>query len=176
MRRTALVGVGLIGMLFFVDTAVNGAVGVRQENIFLKLGPIRGKAETKGYQDQIVIDRISYGITQKGAWTEGNAPGQRVTTFGDITFVKEMDNSSPSLAYACSVKDQFPRAEVALVAAGKETYFKIILENVMVTSVAVEFEAGWVRPKEVFTVSYQKATWEWGTAKAGYDLKQNVGR
>jgi hypothetical protein len=48
------------------------------------------------------------------------------------------------------------------------------LEGVIVSSVSVGFVSGTARPGEVVTLSYQKATWEWGTIKGGYDLKQNI--
>jgi type VI secretion system secreted protein Hcp len=150
------------------------AAGNKQENAFLKLGSIKGKAETKGFTDQIVFQSMSYSVQQAGEWEDGDRLSGRITTFGDLTLVKEMDSSSPSLAQACATKEQFPKAEVSLVAAGKETYLKVTLENVLVTSVAIGFHSGEPRPSETITLSYKKATWEWGTAKAGYDLKQNA--
>lgn len=150
------------------------AGAVKQENAFLKLGNIKGKAETKGFTDQIVFQSMSYSVHQAGEWEDGDRLSGRITTFGDLTLVKDMDSSSPSLAQACATKEQFPKAEVSLVAAGKETYLKVTLEHVIVTSVSIGFHSGEARPSETATLSYKKATWEWGTAKAGYDLKQNV--
>jgi len=149
------------------------AAALKQENAFLKLGSIKGKAETKGFQDQIVFQSMSYSVHQAGEWEDGDRLSGRITTFGDLTLVKDMDSSSPSLAQACATKEQFPKAEVSLVAAGKETYLKVTLENVLVTSISIGFHSGEPRPSETVSLSYKKATWEWGTAKAGYDLKQN---
>jgi type VI protein secretion system component Hcp len=42
-----------------------------------------------------------------------------MTTFGDLTLVKGMDIFSPSLAQTCATKEQFPKAEISLV-AGRE--------------------------------------------------------
>jgi type VI secretion system secreted protein Hcp len=145
----------------------------QQENAFLKLGNIKGKAQTKGFIDQIVIQSMSYGIHQAGEWEDGNRLSGRITTFGDLTLVKDMDVSSPSLAQACATKEQFARAEISLL-AGTETYMKVTLENVLVTNVSVGFHSGEPRPSETISLKYNKATWEWGTAKGGYDLKQNV--
>jgi type VI secretion system secreted protein Hcp len=150
------------------------ATGNKQENAFLKLGNIKGKAETKGFTDQIVFQSMSYSVHQAGEWEDGDRLSGRITTFGDLTLVKDMDGSSPSLAQACATKEQFPKGEVSLVAAGKETYLKVTLENVIVTSISIGFHSGEARPSETVSLSYKKATWEWGTAKAGYDLKQNV--
>lgn len=145
----------------------------KQENAFLKIGNIKGKATTKGFSDQIVFQSMSYGVQQAGEWEEGDRLSGRITTFADLTILKEMDAASPSLAVACATKEQFPKAEISLV-SGKETYLKVTLENVIVSSVSVAFQAGEARPTETVTLHYRKATWEWGTAKAGYDLGKNV--
>jgi type VI secretion system Hcp family effector len=144
-----------------------------QESIFLRLGNIKGKAMTQGFQDWVVINDFSYQITQSGAWEEGNRLSGRITVFGDVTFEKLADISSPSLALACATKEQFPRADLALV-SGRDIYMKVSLEGVIVSSVKIDFDPASGRPKETFTLNYRKATWEWGTARAGYDLRQNV--
>ena len=146
---------------------------LKQENAFLKLGSIKGKGTTKGFENQIVFQSMSYGVNQAGEWEEGDKLSGRITTFADLTLVKDMDAASPSLAQACATKEQFPKAEIALV-SGKDAYLKITLENVIVSNVSIGFHSGEARPSETVSLRYQKSTWEWGTAKAGYDLKQNV--
>jgi type VI secretion system secreted protein Hcp len=148
-------------------------MALQQENAFLKLGDIKGKATTDKFKDQIVFQSMSYGVHQAGEWEEGDRLSGRITTFADMTLVKEMDSSSPSLAQACALKEQFPKAEIALV-SGKDTYLKVTLENVIVSSVSVGFHSGEARPTETISLTYRKATWEWGTAKAGYDLETQV--
>ena len=44
----------------------------QRENAFLKLGSIKGNATTKGFEDQIVFQSMSYGVSQAGEWEEGN--------------------------------------------------------------------------------------------------------
>ena len=144
-----------------------------RENAFLKLGNIKGNATTKGFENQIVFQSMSYGISQAGEWEEGDRLSGRITRLDDLTLVKEMDSSSPSLAQACATKEQFPKAEIALV-SGKETYLKVTVEDVLVTNVSVAFQSGETRPTETISLRYRKVTWQFGTAKAGYDLKQNV--
>jgi type VI secretion system secreted protein Hcp len=148
-------------------------MALQQENAFLKLGSIKGKATTDKFKDQIVFQSMSYGVHQAGEWEEGDRLSGRITTFADLTLVKEMDSSSPSLARACALKEQYPKAEIALV-SGKDTYLKVTLENVIVSSVSIGFHSGEARPTETISLNYRKATWEWGTAKAGYDLGKNV--
>ena len=47
------------------------------------------------------------------------------------------------------------------------------LENVIVSSVSVGFHVG-AAPTESVTLRYKKATWEWGKAKGGYDLRTGM--
>ncbi len=147
---------------------------IKQENAFLKLGSIKGKATTDKYKDQIVFQSMTYGVSQAGEWEEGDRLSGRITTFGDFSLVKEMDVSSPSLAQACATKEQFPKAEISLAAAGQDSFLKVGLENVIVANVSVGFNSGDARPIETVSLSYRKATWEWGTAKGGYDLATNT--
>jgi hypothetical protein len=44
------------------------AVDMRQENAFLRLGGIKGRAITKGFENSIVVTTMAYGIQQAGQW------------------------------------------------------------------------------------------------------------
>ena len=104
-----------------------GPSGIQpQERIFLRLGNIKGRATTKGFNDQIVVETLAYQINQAGEWEDGTRLSGRVTTFGDFKFVKLVDASSPSLALACAMKEQFPRAEITLT-SGKDVFMKVLL-------------------------------------------------
>jgi type VI secretion system secreted protein Hcp len=81
----------------------------QQESMFLKLGDIKGKATTEKFKDQIVLQNISFGISQGGRWEEdrvGNLSA-RITNFTDLSCVKLLDVSSPALATACALKTQY---------------------------------------------------------------------
>ena len=114
---------------------------MRQENAFLKLGDVKGKATTDKFKDQIVFQSMSYGVNQAGEWEEGDRLSGNITTFADLVIVKEMDGSSPSLAKACAMKEQFPKAEIALV-SGKDVYCKVTLDDVIVSNISVGFHSG----------------------------------
>ena len=146
---------------------------MKQEYLFLKLGDIKGKATTVGFEDQIVLQNISYGISQGGTWEEGVQLSGRVTTFSDLSCVKLMDIASPSIATACATKQQFPRAEISVTAGTKDVYYRLTLEKVLVTSISTAISAGESQPQESFTLSFRKATWEYGKARGGYDLETN---
>lgn len=116
---------------------------------------------------------MSYGVNQAGEWEEGNRLPGNLTTFTDLVIVKEMDAASPSLAKACAMKKQIPKAEISLVAE-KGVYCKVTLDDVIVSNVSVGLHSAESRPPETLALRYRAAIWEWGTSKAGYDLRKDV--
>ncbi len=142
-----------------------------EQNGFLDIdgGAIKGNATVSGYEDQIVVQSVSYGVSQAGEWEEGEQITGRVTMFGDLNITKVMDNGSPALAHACAMKTQFDKVELNLV-AGTDAYLTVTCEKVIVTGVNVDYTTGDTRPSENVTLSYRKATWRYGTATTSYDL------
>ncbi len=142
-----------------------------EQNGFLDIdgGAIKGNATVSGYEDQIVVQSVSYGVSQAGEWEEGEQITGRVTMFGDLNITKVMDNGSPALAHACAMKTQFDKVELNLV-AGTDAYLTVTCEKVIVTGVNVDYTTGDTRPTEQITLSYRKATWRFGTATTSYDL------
>jgi type VI secretion system secreted protein Hcp len=173
MRRINCVGIVIATALLLGVTSPSSGIAavVRQENAFLKLGAIKGKAKTDKFADQIVFQSMSYGVNQAGEWEEGDRLSGNITTFADLVITKEVDSASPSLALACAMKQQFPKAEISLV-SGKDVYSRVTLEDVIVSKVSVEFHSGEARPTEIISLRYRSAMWEWGTSKAGYDLRK----
>lgn len=97
----------------------------------------------------------------------------RMTAFTDMSCAKFMDVASPSITTACAAKQQFPRVEISVTTGTKDTYYKLTLEKVLVTSISTAISAGESHPNERFTLSFRKGTWQNGTAKGGYDLETN---
>ncbi len=143
-----------------------------EQNGFLNIqdGAIKGNATVSGYEDQIVVQSVSYGVTQAGEWEEGEQITGRVTMFGDLNITKVMDNGSPALAHACAMKTQYDKVELNLV-AGTDAYLTVTCEKVIVTNVNVDYNTGDTRPNENVTISYRKATWRYGTATTSYNLE-----
>ena len=142
-----------------------------EQNGFLNIGDgaIKGNATVNGYEDQIVVQSVSYGVSQAGEWEEGEQITGRVTTFGEMSINKVQGNSSPLLFHASAMKTQFDKAELNLV-AGTDAYLTVTLEKVIITNVQAGWSSGDTRPTENFTMSYRKATWRYGTNTRSYDL------
>lgn len=160
---------GLVQVCFFVN--VHMALGITEQNAFLNIGDgaIKGNATVSGYNDQTVVQAVRYGVSQAGEWEEGEQITGRVTMFGELSVTKFMDKGSPALAHACSMKTQYDKAVLNLV-AGTDPYLTVTLEKVMVTNVQVGWDSSDIRPTETITLSYRKATWRYGTSTHFYDL------
>jgi len=92
----------------------------------------------------------------------------------EVTLLKDATRKDILTALNDFRKTLTPKAEISLAAAGQDSFLKVSLENVIVTNVTVGFSSGDARPIETVSLSYRKATWEWGTAKGGYDLAKNT--
>ncbi len=146
----------------------------QQEYIFLKLGDIKGVATSDGFKEQIVLQNMSYGISQGGHWEEQDKLSGRITNFTDLSCVKLLDVSSPALATACALKTQYKDAVVSVTSGTKQAYYKLTLEKVIITNISTSISSGESEPHESFTLSFRTGVWEYGTAKGGYDLDLNV--
>jgi len=168
MRLSIIMGLGsLVAILVFGSMPVLAA----EQNAFLNFddGAITGNATVSGYEDQIVIQSLTYNVRQAGEWEEGEEVTGRVTAFGEFTVVKVMDRAHPALMVASAKKTQYKKAEINLL-AGTDAYLTVTLEKVIVTGVTVGYSAGDSRPTEVVTLSFRKAIWRYGTATTSYDL------
>jgi type VI secretion system secreted protein Hcp len=145
-----------------------------QEYIFVKLGDIKGVATDANYKDQVVLQHMSYSINQSGHWEEQDKLSGRITTFSDLSVTKLLDASSPAIATACALKTQIPQAVISVTSGTKDCYYKLTLDKVIISNVSTSISGGEAHPTESFTLSFRKGTWEYGTAKGGYDLDKNI--
>ncbi|GKS57007.1 hypothetical protein YTPLAS18_05340 [Nitrospira sp.] len=144
------------------------------ENCFLDAG-FTGKATTRGFEGQIVVESLSYSVTQAGQFDESSARNARITSFSPAVIVKDMDQSSPSIYKACAEKKHIPKATITFVDGQNKEYFKVVLEDCIISNVSAGFHSGETKPTETVSLDYRKAEWRRGTEVASYDLKQNVG-
>jgi type VI secretion system secreted protein Hcp len=111
-----------------------------------------------------------------------------------MLFTKEVDKASSKLLRACSAGTVYPKVIITFYRAygGKGStatsqqrvdYFKITLEDVVISSVNVAIGDGDL-PAETFGLKYGKVVWEYkqhkmdgssaSTGPAGWDLRKNI--
>ena len=142
------------------------------ENCFLDMG-LKGQATTRGFEGQIVVQSLSYSITQAGGFDEESAKNARITRFSPAVIVKEVDQSSPSISKASAEKKLFQKATITFVDGQNKEYFKVTLEDCQISNVNVGSHSGETKPTETISLDYRKPEWKVGTQVANFDLKLN---
>jgi type VI secretion system secreted protein Hcp len=125
-------------------------------DIFLKIGDIKGESIAKGHENEINVTSWNWGMTQTtGLKTASGAAAGKVQ-FQDITISKHIDKSSPSLVLACCSGKRYPDATLVLRKAGTKPveYLKIIMRDVVVSSVAVGASSDQDKAAENITLDF----------------------
>jgi type VI secretion system secreted protein Hcp len=154
-------------------------------DIFLKVDGIPGESNATGHTNEIVAISYKIGAQQTGLTNfVGGGGGAGKSQFTPLTVYKIVDLTSPALFVACALGKPIPSVTLS-VAKNVDVpvdYFKIILTNVVISSVSDSGEASEANnaPIEAVSFSYQKIQWvftptgggvEIGT---GFDVKKNV--
>lgn len=127
--------------------------------IYLKLGDIAGPSTDEDHSDWIEIDSFSYGVVNSINCVEkiqGN-PGGEACTHMNVDLNKIIDKTSPQLYAHCSLGSMWAEATVE-VFEEKEVLFKVVLNNVAVSSISVSGGADGV-PYENLSLAYTKINW-----------------
>jgi type VI secretion system secreted protein Hcp len=142
----------------------------------LELDGIKGESLDEKHKDKIEIDSFSWGVSNSGNMGRGSGGGTGKADFQDLIFTKQTDKSSPLLVKAAASGDHIKKA--VLIArkaggkAGQVEYFKITLEDVMVSSFTTGGNAGSSSiPVDSFSLNYTKMKYEYLPQKADGSLE-----
>ncbi|MFZ5758285.1 MAG: Hcp family type VI secretion system effector [Thermodesulfobacteriota bacterium] len=108
---------------------------------YLQISDIKGESTTKGFEDWISLESLSYAVAQ--ATTHRHTSGAVVTgraNIGDVVITKQLDISSPKFYESCLKATEHAEAKIQLtrtVAGQNETYLTITLKKVYITEVGV---------------------------------------
>jgi type VI secretion system secreted protein Hcp len=119
---------------------------------FLQIEGIPGESIDNAHAGWIDVQAVGSGIARPTDLTTSNWDALRV--------IKPIDKSSPLLFRACAAGEVIPRAILELVRGQPERrrYYRIVLENVLISSVHTAAEAGDV-PTEQVSLNFSKITW-----------------
>lgn len=124
-------------------------------DIFLKLDGIKGESQDVGHKDEIDVVSYHWGIVN----ARGPARSQ------EITVVKLVDLASPSLFDACCSGDVIKEAQIGVAKAGArdkgEIFYKVVLEEVLVTGVKSAGGTSDAHPMEEMSLNYGKIELEY---------------
>ena len=113
----------------------------------------------------IQIESYSWGVSQMGTGGHGGGGGAGKVSVNDISVMKTTDKSTPELFKAVVVSSTKAPLDKIVQHNGQE-YYKIELENVLVTSYQSSGGSGGDRPMESLSLNFSKIEFK-------YDLKEN---
>lgn len=177
----------LIGIVCLATVLVNlpaqGAV-----DMFLDLGSdIPGESQDKDHHDQVDLLAWSWGMSNSGTTHSGGGGGAGKASFQDINLTKYVDKSTPLLMLNCAKGAHIPKATVYVRKSGQPPieYIKIVMTDVLVTSVSTGGSGGQDRLTENISLNFAQVEFDYvPTNKAGgadkpilfkWDIAGNVG-
>jgi type VI secretion system secreted protein Hcp len=105
---------------------------------FIKFDGVDGEAKDKDHKAWSDLLSFGQGLHKPGAAATGATRRRGSVVFDDIQATKGLDKSSPKIAEAVCKGKVFPKVEIDVTAsftdAGRATYYRYELKNVMVTS------------------------------------------
>ena len=157
-KITRLAGSALAALVLMGSALTAEAAG------YMKLGDIKGEATDNEHKEWIEVLSFAQSIVRGGGLT-GQSRRRGDVILDDIVCVKELDKSSPKLAESICTGMIFPLVEIEFTkattnadgTAGRVTYYKYELTNVMVTSYNISGSAqGEEVPTEQFSLNFEE--------------------
>ncbi len=158
-------------------------------DLFLKIDSIQGESNKKNHQGEIDIISFDFGAVQHGSFHTGGAGGgSGKAEISDIRIQKEVDKASPLLFKACASGKHIKEAVIYSQKAGDGstplTYYKIKLEDIIVSDIHNNGASGGDSIMESVTFNCAKVTFDYqaqnaqggkdgGIVTAYYDIRQN---
>lgn len=128
---------------------------------FIKFDGIEGESLDKDHKGWINVLSFSQTIHQPGGNATGTARRRGDVILDDLQVSKLLDKSSPKIAEAVCSGKVFPKVEIELTAsytdAGRVTYYRYELKNVLVSSYQVSGTAQSEEvPSESFSLNFEE--------------------
>jgi type VI secretion system secreted protein Hcp len=155
---------------------------------YLQIDGIKGESADDKHREWIEVFHVVWGIHQPRAETVSTAGGHTSgrAELSNIRFEKLADLASPILAQTCAAGKTIPKAVFEFMRAdgdGKPIpYFRIEIENVMISDVAPTSGSGGIITEHV-QLAYSRIKWAYtkqsikggtqGSTAGGWDLAAN---
>lgn len=153
-------------------------------DFFLVLDGIKGESadDKMKSKDAIDIESFSWGISNAGSFSSIGGGGSGKSSFSDLSFMKNVDKSSPALAQHCATGKHIKKAtlHVRKAGGGQKEYYTVTLEDILVSSFQASASNGSPVIMDSFSLNYAKIEWKYmvqdakGAMTAGGDFKYDV--
>jgi type VI secretion system secreted protein Hcp len=155
-------------------------------DMFLMLDGIKGESADDKHKGEIDILSFSWGLAQSGSGHSGTGSGTGKVEVSDISIMKTLDKSSPTLQLACANGKHITKGKLTLRKAGESPleYLTVDLEGILVSNYQVSGSNGGGIPTESITLNFVKVKTEYWTqgekgakgenANFSWDVAKNV--
>jgi len=137
-------------------------------DMFLKLGTIKGESLDKKHAGEIDILAWSWGLSNNGTTHMGGGGGSGKVNIQDLSITKYIDKASPHLLqYGCEGTHTAEATLTVRKAGGPDAleYIKIVLKEVLVTSVSTGGSGGEDRLTENVTLNFAEVHFDYTAQK-----------
>lgn len=137
-------------------------------DMFMQIDTVKGESADANFAGAIEVLSWNWGMTQSGSTHTATGSGLGKVNVGDISFVKAVDSTSPTLAQSCCNGVPFDKATLSLRKAGGSSalvYLVITLQNVIVSSVQLASSSTDEAQMETISLNFGEFTYEY-TAQA----------
>ncbi|HVZ87485.1 MAG TPA: type VI secretion system tube protein Hcp [Polyangia bacterium] len=143
---------------------------------------IKGESTDAGFAGAIHVSSWNWGMTQSGNTHTSTGSGMGKVSVGDLSFVKAVDSTSPTLTQACCNGTAFKTATLSMRKAGGTAlvYLVITLKNVIISSVQLGSSSSDETQMETITFNFGEFSYEYtsqasaGTAGATTSVTWNI--
>lgn len=131
-------------------------------DIFMKLEGVKGESRDHAHKDEIDVLAWSWGMSNSGTTHIGGGEGK--VSVQDISVTKWIDKASPDLMLLTANGKHFPKLELFVskpcpAECVAYPYFKLTLEDVLVSSVSTGGSGGEDRLTENVSFNFAKVQW-----------------
>lgn len=172
----------ILGLIGFKATPAIAA-----DSIFLCSDSLEGETADQRYPGCIDVLAWSWGASIPIDQSSGGGGAGKVT-FQDLNITKSVDKSSITLASHLPMGEVIPKLEIlvdnCVSECNNSAYYKLTLEDVLVSSITLGGTAGDDRPTEQVAFNFAKIQWCYSTIDAegqlgsqdcgGWDIERNV--
>lgn len=153
-------------MILGLASTVNGAV-------FAKYDGVDGESKDSNHDKWIDVLSIDWGMYNP-VNTSGAGGGERISggvNFDDLSMTKYIDKSTPALMTSCASGTVFGTVELSLTRTGTggetQTYMKITMTDVIITSISTGGSGGEDRITENVTLNFTRIKVDYSTLPDG---------
>lgn len=152
--------------------------------LFLKVDGADGESKNSKHSNWIDLQSFRWGANQPSTMHVGGGGGAGKVSFVDLTCLAPVDKAYPALLVKCASGEHISKVQVAASKAGGDEveYYKITLEDVLVTQVDVngsegaEVMVGYAfqaaKVKSEYSIQTEKGG-KGATSEFGWNIKEN---